>query len=48
MVTQYNWLYEKSLASELETERLTFIINAASGMNRRDKCLKIGKVSFLR
>ncbi|MET3581039.1 hypothetical protein ABID19_004085 [Mesorhizobium robiniae] len=25
-----------------------FIINVVSGMNRRDKCLKIGKVPFLR
>ncbi|CCV10918.1 hypothetical protein MESS4_260046 [Mesorhizobium sp. STM 4661] len=38
----------KSLAFELETKRLTFIINAVSEMNRRDKCLKIGKVRFLR
>ncbi len=48
MVTQYHWLYERASLAELEAERLTFIINADSAMNRRDKCLKIGKVRFLR
>ena len=50
MVTQYHWLYEKASPLSWKPKRLTkhSCDYAASASNRRDKCRKIGKVTFLR